>query len=656
MNVLTGRTFGPYELQDMLGRGGMGAVYRAYHRTLQQHRAIKILPPHFAADENFVERFRREAMIAAGLRHPNIVQIYDVGEEGDLHYIVMELVEGRSLREVTRSLGPLQPDYAVRLLKQLADALDYAHGREVLHRDIKPGNVIVAPDDHLTLVDFGIARAANETRLTRTGLMVGTPEYMAPEVVTGAGSGKSADLYALGVLAYEMFTGHVPFGGTDTPAVIYAQVHKPPPSPRSFRADLPDAVEGALLRQLAKEPAERFPTARGFVEALAAEERPAERLAAGWSTRIEPATPLAPDGSRVSAPTLTPPPMAAPSAVSTPAPPTVRGYGEEATAPGRAVDQTITRVERRGISPLFPALAVVVLVALGALALFQMSVISIGVTETPKPAGGPTLAPAVQPVEAAKPAEVAVAPPQAETSKAPTPTTVAPTATVAPGPAAPGPQQRLQQAQAALAAGDFQTGLPTLLALKQTDPGLPGLDAALYKASIDYGKILLDLGNLDGSYAQYGAALGLRANDPAALDGQKQVVLLKDWREMEAAWGKDDEAAITALEQIMQVDPNYRETRQKLYALLVSKADRLLSGGDRDAAFPVLMRALEVNPDGAEARQRLAAYTPTPTVESPSTPGGPVRPSQPAQPAPKPAQPSQPAPAPGQPRPFAPGL
>src|SRR5215213_10036146 len=230
------RSVGPYDLLQPLGRGGMGVVYRALHRDLHQYRAIKVLPEQFAAEEGFVQRFKREATIAAGLRHPNIVLIYDIGQQDDYHYIVMELVEGRPLRDVIRADKPLSIARIIRLLRPLAEALDYAHTHGVVHRDVKPTNVIVGPDDKVTLLDFGIARAMEGAQqLTRAGLIVGTPEYMAPEVVTGDQAGANADLYALGVVAYEMLTGHVPFHGVNTTAVAYAHVHTPPPSPRADR-------------------------------------------------------------------------------------------------------------------------------------------------------------------------------------------------------------------------------------------------------------------------------------------------------------------------------------------------------------------------------------------------------------------------------------
>jgi serine/threonine protein kinase/ABC-type dipeptide/oligopeptide/nickel transport system permease subunit len=265
-----GQQLGPYELQSKLGAGGMGVVYRAVHKRLGQARAIKVLPAMLAHDETFLQRFEREARLASELRHPNIVMIHDIAEENSTQYIVMELLEGRSLHDVIRRDGPLPIERAVSLLGQLADALDFAHAGGVVHRDIKPGNAIVDASDHLTLVDFGIARAAEGTRLTEASTRIGTAEYMAPETITEGESGPGTDLYALGVIAYEMLTGRVPFTGVNSQTIMYAQIHTQPPLPRTIRADLSPAIEWVVLKQLQKSPAERFPTGRAFVEAIQA--------------------------------------------------------------------------------------------------------------------------------------------------------------------------------------------------------------------------------------------------------------------------------------------------------------------------------------------------------------------------------------------------
>ena len=193
----------------------MGVVYRAVHRRLGQARAIKVLPVAYANDELFLQRFEREAKLASELRHPNIVMIFDIAEEQGVNYIVMELLDGRSLHEVIRDDGPLPVERAIAMLGQLAEALDFAHQRGVVHRDIKPGNALIGAQDHVTLVDFGIARAAEGTRLTEANSRVGTAEYMAPETISEGESGPGTDLYALGVIAYEMLTGRVPFTGVN---------------------------------------------------------------------------------------------------------------------------------------------------------------------------------------------------------------------------------------------------------------------------------------------------------------------------------------------------------------------------------------------------------------------------------------------------------
>jgi serine/threonine-protein kinase len=268
MTSWIGQQLGPYELEARLGAGGMGVVYRAVHRRLGQARAIKVLPVTLAHDETFVQRFEREARLASELRHPNIVMIFDIAEENGVNYIVMELLDGRSLHDVIRQDGPLPLERAIVLLGQLASALDFAHQRGVVHRDIKPGNALVDSADHLTLVDFGIARAVEGTRLTEASSRIGTAEYMAPESITAGESGSGTDLYALGVIAYEMLTGRVPFTGVNSQTIMYAQIHTPPPPPRSVRTDLDPEVERVVLRQLDKDPARRYATGEAFVRAL----------------------------------------------------------------------------------------------------------------------------------------------------------------------------------------------------------------------------------------------------------------------------------------------------------------------------------------------------------------------------------------------------
>ncbi len=587
MDTLIGHTLGPYELVERLGGGGMGVVYRALHRSLGQQRAVKVLPSYLSTDQDFVERFRREAAVAASLRHPHIVLVYDVGEQDDLHYIVMELVDGRPLSDLLHPQSPLPFDRAARLLRQLGDALDYAHARGVVHRDVKPGNVLVGAGDRVTLADFGIARALEGTRLTLTGTIIGTPDYMAPEVAMGADGSPSSDLYSLGVVAYEVLTGRKPFTSSDKVAVLYAQAHAAPPSPRTFRPDFPEELERTLLRQLAKASSERFQSAGDFVAAISA-------VAPFVSTTTGDTLPT------LSAPTPSiraPLPSAAPAQVD----------ADAETPPPRSRSAHVSMVgaEPRSLAGT-PRPRLVVWGSLGGLAaLLALAALFAFLRLTPA-------APIGQGVSAdphqAPTAAVASAPGLSTPELTPAPT-VTPTGTQIQATATPSIQEQLQMARAALEAKNFAAALGLLSALKTGDPDAPGVDQALYGAHVAYARALQEQNSLDESYNEYGEALKLKPGDPAALDGQKQAALAQNWKRMEAASANnDDDYAIAALEEIMRLDPNYREARQKLYLLLLAKADRMLAASDRTGAFPVLKRATELYPDRDEARQRLALY------------------------------------------------
>ena len=234
---LEGTRLGKYELHAEIGVGGMGVVYRGYDPTLDRPVAIKILASHLAREEKFVERFMREARAAARLRHPRIVTIYDVGEESGRYYFVMEYLEGRTLSQILHEQGQFSTDDILSILSQLADALDAAHAHGLVHRDVKPANVIVDDQGQVTLTDFGLVQAARETRLTTTGETIGTPEYMSPEHALGEKVGPPADLYSLAIIAYEMLSGAVPFDADSTPAILHKQVYEPPPSIAARRPD-----------------------------------------------------------------------------------------------------------------------------------------------------------------------------------------------------------------------------------------------------------------------------------------------------------------------------------------------------------------------------------------------------------------------------------
>lgn len=261
---------GPYQILGELGRGGMAIVYRAYQPALNRTVAIKVLPPHLAMDASFVQRFMQEARNAARLDHPNIVTIHDIGQANGAYYIVMQEAPGESLTSLIQREGRLPLDRTISILAQVASALDYAHAQGLIHRDIKPGNVIVSPDDKAMLTDFGIAKAVEGTRLTQTGAVIGTPEYMSPEQAKGEPVGATTDIYSLGIMLYEMLTGRAPFKADSTPAVLYKQVHEQPAPVRNAVRDLPAGVDGVLARALAKSPSQRFRTAGELVQTLRA--------------------------------------------------------------------------------------------------------------------------------------------------------------------------------------------------------------------------------------------------------------------------------------------------------------------------------------------------------------------------------------------------
>jgi serine/threonine-protein kinase len=268
---LIGKTLGNYQIIKELGRGGMAVVYKAYQATLNRHVAIKILPPQLSFDEQFVERFQREARAAAGLRHPNIVVIHDVGHSDGVYYIVMEFLEGRTLKQVIEQEGPLPPERATRIVREVSAALDYAHNRGFVHRDVKPANIFVGDDGHVTLTDFGIAKAASETQaLTRTGMLVGTPEYMSPEQAEGTGVDHRTDLYALGIVLYQMLVGRVPFRGTTPHATLHAVIYEAPPPPRQLNPNVAPALEAVVLKAVSKQPERRFQSGAELVAELEA--------------------------------------------------------------------------------------------------------------------------------------------------------------------------------------------------------------------------------------------------------------------------------------------------------------------------------------------------------------------------------------------------
>lgn len=270
-NVLQPNTIlnGRYRLLERLGDGGMATVYRAIDTRLGRNVAIKVLHAQYAHDEPFLQRFQQEAEFAASLgSHPNIVAIYDVGQDDVYHYIVMELIEGRNLKESIQERAPFSVPEAFAIAQQVASALDFAHKRGLIHRDVKPQNIMVTADGVAKVTDFGIARTASASQLTRTGMVIGTVHYFSPEQAQGKPAGPPSDIYSLGVILYEMLTGHLPFDAETPIGVAMQHLHSPPPSPWDYQPNLPAQAVSTLLRALEKDPERRYRDAAEFASAL----------------------------------------------------------------------------------------------------------------------------------------------------------------------------------------------------------------------------------------------------------------------------------------------------------------------------------------------------------------------------------------------------
>ncbi len=317
MQGLVGQTIGRYQITEHLGRGGMAEVYKAYQPSLDRYVAIKVMHTFLADDKDFLTRFEREAKVVATLRHPNIVQVHDFDVQNGQYYMVMEYIDGVTLKSMLESMQErgdwMSLNDTALVILSVGSALKYAHDRKMVHRDVKPANVMIASDGHVILTDFGIAKIMTATNLTASGAMVGTPSYMSPEQGMGQPGDERSDIYSLGVMLYQLAVGRLPYDA-DTPlAVVLKHINDPLPIPRAVKPDLPEDVERVILKALAKNPEDRYQNASELLADLkramgmAADITPTDMIKPGSVIKLSSATVV----GRIGA--VTPPIAGAPS-------------------------------------------------------------------------------------------------------------------------------------------------------------------------------------------------------------------------------------------------------------------------------------------------------------------------------------------------------
>jgi hypothetical protein len=424
VSLQPGNTLGNYQIVEKIGAGGMGSVYKAYQPSLGRYVAIKVLPPQTAGDPAFSERFAQEARAVGKLRHPNIVTAFDFTQQDDIAYLVSDYIDGGTLAD---QLGtPLPLDYAMGILGPIAAALDYAHARGIVHRDIKPQNVLMTREGTPVLTDFGLAKIVGPgSGMTQAGSLMGTADYMAPELAGGAESaGPAADQYALGIIAYQILVGRHPFPSDNPLSALMAHVNKPVPLPSQLGVVLPPGAEAALLRALAKKPEDRFARSGDFVRGLAGSQYSVPPTPGGMAAfaapslspsqpPIVPTVPLAEAPVSPASPFVSPSDFVAPVArVAAPPPPvTASPVLAPAVAGGAAVAVIATTPNARGSFPwrraIVPGILVLVLAILALrgggernAALDRTNPPQRTAQQTVAPTTAPTVAPTIAPTVA----------------------------------------------------------------------------------------------------------------------------------------------------------------------------------------------------------------------------------------------------------------
>ncbi|HMA41567.1 MAG TPA: protein kinase [Gemmatimonadales bacterium] len=414
---------GKYEIIRLVGKGGMGAVFLAQDLTLEREVAIKVLPPDFSTDPQVIKRFQQEAKTAAKLDHNNIIPIYRVESEEGLNYFVMKYISGTSLEDVLESKQPLTYDYVQRILWEAACALGHAHSRGVVHRDVKPANIMFDHDGRVMLTDFGISKALQSASgLTGTGMIIGTPHYMAPEQAKGQPVDGRADQYSLGVVGYRLLAGSLPFSGDSVHTILYKHIFEEAPRVSALRKDIPRFLTDPIQRALSKDPVERFPTMEEFATAI----WPEQPVSATGKATPRPVLQRPAPGARTGAPVTADAPtehVASAAAAPTTPLPSMRGRPAPAARPAK-------RSSRAG---LWVLLAVVAVGAGGYVWWSGRNTAGTGDGE-PSATTPPAAPPAANPAPAATPQSLSVA--------TQTPNTTATAVVAPPSPAPPASDRR----------------------------------------------------------------------------------------------------------------------------------------------------------------------------------------------------------------------
>ena len=553
---LSGRKFGQYELRERLGRGGMADVYKAFQPGMERFVAVKVMLGHLATDEEFIERFKREARAVGSLRHPHIINVFDFGIEDDVYYMVMEFIKGENLKAyIAHNPNGLPFDDALRIASQIADALSYAHKAGMIYRDVKPANIMFTDDTHeqAILTDFGIAHILSQPGLTASGAMVGTPAYLSPDAAFGRQVDERSDIYGLGIILYEMLTGKVPYDADTPMAVIMKHVNAPLPTRSEYGRVLPDSVETIILKALMKNPEDRYQTADEMKAAL---DSARAQIAQVNATRIT---------EKITQPSAAPPVQAPPTQAAAPTEAVVVKVAKPKTALGSLAWWGL----RVG--------AVLVVLVLAFLAIRNNS---------PQPVAElPTLAPTIAP-----PTEIPTELPTDIPTEAPTEIPTEPPTEIPTEAPTDMPTEIPTEIPTAIPT-ELPTEIPTEVAeINPLDAPVPSLLSGLTPLQDEIDQLILD-DNWDEIDSRLTALL---QDDPHNIEALTA-------RSLASSWNGDIDQARTDAKLVKQLAPD-----SPLGYIALADVYLHYSVDDAKSALNEVQRALELDPGNPEALWRIS--------------------------------------------------